>query len=106
MKQVEARTLRLGVVGLGYWGPSLLRVLVDQAGVEVTWICDRDSDRLERYARRYPGATATRRIDDVLADPAVDAVVIATPVFTHSYLARQALMAGKHTFVEKPLAGS
>jgi predicted dehydrogenase len=106
MKPTEARTLRLGVVGLGYWGPSLLRVLVEQPGVEVTWICDRDNERLERYARRYPGVRCTRRVDELLADPDVDAVVLATPVFTHSYLARKALMAGKHTFVEKPLASS
>jgi predicted dehydrogenase len=101
-----APPLKVGVVGLGYWGPSLLRALFDLTDVEVTWLCDRDPERLARYERRYPGVSSTRRIDELLADPAVDAVVIATPVFTHSHLARKALMAGKHTFVEKPLAGS
>jgi predicted dehydrogenase len=96
--------LRLGVVGLGYWGPSLLRALFDLPGIDVAWICDRDAERLERYGRRYPSAAKTRRIDDILADESVDAVVIATPVFTHHYLASRSLESGKHTFVEKPLA--
>jgi predicted dehydrogenase len=61
---------------------------------------------LERYGRRYPSASQTRRIDDLLADERVDGVVIATPVFTHYYLASRSLEAGKHTFVEKPLAAS
>jgi predicted dehydrogenase len=99
-------SLNLAVVGLGYWGPTLLRVLVEQEGVEVGWICDSDPTRLERYHRRYPATKATTRIDDLLADPAVDAVVLATPVFTHFYLASRALSAGKHVFAEKPLATS
>jgi predicted dehydrogenase len=98
--------LRLGVVGLGYWGPNLLRVLVDLADIEVAWICDLDRARLERFARRYPRAQPTSRVDDVLTDETVDAVVIATPVATHFDLARRSLAAGKHTFVEKPLAPS
>jgi predicted dehydrogenase len=101
----EAPT-KLGLVGLGYWGPSLLRALFELPGVEVAWICDRDPDRLERYGRRYPSVSRTRRIDDILADDAVDGVAIATPVFTHYYLASRSLQAGKHTFVEKPLAAS
>jgi predicted dehydrogenase len=103
---MRVRTLEFAVVGLGSWGPGLIRVLVDTPGVEVTWICDSDPDRLERYHHRYPGTSATRSIDDVLADPDVDAVVLATPVFTHADLATRSLEAGKHTFVEKPLAAS
>jgi predicted dehydrogenase len=100
------RTLRFAIVGLGYWGPTLLRALVEVPDVEVRWICDRDPARLERYRRRHRGISATTQIEDILADDSVDAVVIATPVFTHAYLARQSLKAGKHTFVEKPLAAS
>jgi predicted dehydrogenase len=96
----------IGIVGLGYWGPNLLRVLVDLPGVRVKWICDLEVERLERFGRRYPGASTTRNYEDLLSDPEVDAVVIATPVFAHYYLALQALQAGKHTFVEKPLAPS
>jgi predicted dehydrogenase len=94
------------IVGLGYWGPNLLRVLVDTPGATVKWICDLEVDRLERFKQRYPGVSTTRSFEDVLNDPDVDAVVIATPVFAHYYLALQALNAGKHTFVEKPLASS
>jgi predicted dehydrogenase len=101
-----ARNLVFGVVGLGYWGPNLLRVLIEIPGVEVKWICDLEADRLERFKRRYPSVSATRRFEDLLEDPELDAVVIATPVFAHYYLALQALNAGKHTFVEKPLAPS
>jgi predicted dehydrogenase len=94
------------VVGLGYWGPNLLRVLVDEDDLSVRWICDVDRERLSRYARRYPGIRSTCALQDVLDDDDVDAVLIATPVFTHVDLCTQSLRAGKHTFVEKPLATS
>jgi predicted dehydrogenase len=96
----------VGVVGLGYWGPNLLRVLTEMGDVRVKWVCDLDAVRLERIQRRYPGVTSTRRVEDLLADPEVDAVFLATPVFTHFDLASRSLRAGKHTFVEKPLAPS
>jgi predicted dehydrogenase len=97
-------TLRLAAVGLGYWGPNLARNLDELEGAELTWICDRDEDRLARYGGRFPDARKTRSFDEMLADDEVDAVAIATPVVTHFELAREALLAGKHVFVEKPLA--
>jgi predicted dehydrogenase len=97
---------RVAVVGLGYWGPNLVRVLVERTDVEVRWICDRDQTRIDRLTRRYPGVMTTRDIDEVLADPLVDGVLLATPVHTHYELARRCMEAGKHTFVEKPLAPS
>jgi predicted dehydrogenase len=99
-------TATCAVVGLGYWGPNLLRVLNDIPSVDVAWICDLDPRRLERFSRRHPAARTTSRLEDVLEDPRVDAVVIATPVFSHHALAGAALAAGKHVFVEKPLAPS
>lgn len=101
-----ARPLRLGVVGLGYWGPNLLRVLMEQEDVDVAWICDRDEARLPRFGGRYPSVQQTQRFDDLLDDDALDAVVIATPICTHTDLATRALRSGKHTFVEKPMATS
>jgi predicted dehydrogenase len=103
---IEPRPVGIAVVGLGYWGPNLLRVLADNLDVEVRWICDLDTQRLARYRRRHPDARVTTRIDRVLSDPDVDAVIIATPVHTHYTLAAQAIRAGKHVFVEKPLAQS
>lgn len=100
------RPLVLGVIGLGYWGPNLLRVLAELPRVEVKWICDLDPQRLERFGRRYPSCARTGEVDLLFEDPELDAVVIATPVFTHFDLASRALRAGKHTFVEKPLAAS
>jgi predicted dehydrogenase len=96
----------VAVVGLGYWGPNLMRVLAEQPDVRLAWICDLDHARLAQYVRRYPGTNATSTYQHVLDDPDVDAIVIATPVHSHYELAAQALMAGKHTFVEKPLADS
>lgn len=96
----------VAVVGLGYWGPNLLRVLAERTDVEVRWICDQDPERLERQARKYPAVGVRETLDDVLDDESVDAVVIATPVYTHYELARRCLAAGKHVLVEKPLTAS
>jgi len=93
---------RIGVVGLNYWGPNLVRNFDGLA--ELTWLCDLDDTHLQPLAERYPHARATNAFDDMLADDALDAVVIATPVPTHYALAKQALQAGKHVFVEKPPA--
>jgi predicted dehydrogenase len=104
--RAAARPLNIGIVGLGYWGPNLLRVLSELEQARVSHICDLDDARVERFSRRFPAALATTRIDDLLEEPELDAVVIATPVFTHAELASRALMAGKHVLVEKPLATS
>jgi predicted dehydrogenase len=96
--------LKIGAVGLGYWGPNLARNLDDLEGAALIWICDREEDRLARYAGRFPDARTTTRFEELLEDDSLDAVAIATPVVTHFELARQALLAGKHVFVEKPLA--
>ncbi len=100
------RPVAVAVVGLGYWGPNLLRVLIERTDVEVRWICDTDASRLEFLARRYPNVKATQDLDEVLGEPRVEGVLLATPVFTHYELARRCLNAGRHTFVEKPLAPS
>jgi predicted dehydrogenase len=97
LRRSSGLSLSVGVVGLGYWGPNLLRGLMELPDVDVRYLCDLSEERLSLFARRYPGATPT---------PQLDAIVIATPVFTHFELAAAALRAGKQTFVEKPLAPS
>ncbi len=92
----------VGVVGLNYWGPNLARNFDDLA--DLTWLCDLDERHLAPNAARYPSARTTTNYDDLLSDDTLDAVVIATPVPTHHGLAKQALEAGKHVFVEKPPA--
>ena len=92
----------IGVVGLNYWGPNLVRNFDGLA--ELTWLCDLDDSHLRPLADRYPHARAANAFEEMLADDALDAVVIATPVPTHYALAKQALEAGKHVFVEKPPA--
>ncbi len=94
--------VRLGLAGLGYWGPNLARNFDELA--ELAWLCELDPDLRERFALRYPRARLTADFDELLADAELDAVVIATPVVTHYELARCALEAGKHVFVEKPPA--
>ena len=98
--------VRIATVGLGYWGPNLVRALHDVPEAEVAWICDLDTSALAKIGRRYPAVQQTIDLDEVLADDSVDAVAIATPVSTHFGLAERALEAGKHVFVEKPLAAS
>jgi predicted dehydrogenase len=96
----------IGVVGLGYWGPNLARNLASLPGARLSWLCDGRAEMLERHAASHPQARATQRLDDLLDDPELDAVVLATPVPTHAQLAVKVLDAGKHCFVEKPLAQS
>jgi predicted dehydrogenase len=94
--------LRIGQVGLGYWGKNLVRNFDDLA--RLTWLCDSSEPLREEFAHRYPHARVTGDVDEMLADPELDAVVVATPVPTHYPLAKRALEAGKHVFVEKPPA--
>jgi predicted dehydrogenase len=101
---MNAGTVRVGVVGLGEWGPNLARNFDELPGAELAVVCDRSEERLEHFAGRFRSARRTRDFDDLLADDSLDAVVLATPVPTHADLARRALLAGKHAFVEKPLA--
>jgi len=99
-------SLRLGVAGLGYWGPNLARNFAAIDGCELTWCCDASEEARARWAPSFPGARLTADLDDLLSDPELDAVVLATPVPTHGSLAERVLRAGKHCFVEKPLAQS
>jgi predicted dehydrogenase len=99
-------SLRFAVVGLGYWGPNLVRVLQELAGVEVAAVFDSRTDARSQIVERYPSVRAAASYEEVLEDDGIDAVAIATPVSTHYDLAAAALRAGKHVFVEKPLAGS
>jgi predicted dehydrogenase len=95
-------TIRVGHAGLGPWGANVVRVMSELA--DLAWVCDLDAMTLGRFADRHPQAHTTTFFDELLADDAVDAVVVATPVPTHHDLARRALLAGKHVFVEKPPA--
>jgi predicted dehydrogenase len=96
--------VRVGVVGLGYWGPNLARNFDRLPDAELRWLCDSSEEARSRWASAFPGARATGDLEEMLAD--VDAVAIATPVPTHAGLAQRVLEAGRHCFVEKPLAQS
>jgi predicted dehydrogenase len=100
------RMVDVAVVGLGEWGRDLLRVLGHGLDAQVRWICDVDSSRLAMCRHRHLHARVTTRLDRILGDPGVDAVVFATPVETHYTLAMSALAAGKHVFIKSPLATS
>ncbi|MGH3112543.1 MAG: Gfo/Idh/MocA family protein, partial [Gaiellaceae bacterium] len=103
---MRTEPVRVAVVGVGYWGPNLVRNLIEYEGAEVAYVCDRDPAALARVARRYPSLRTTTALDLVRGDDGVDAIAIATPVSTHHRLAGDALRAGKHVLVEKPLAAS
>jgi predicted dehydrogenase len=102
----DAAVIRVGVVGLGYWGPNLARNFDRLTGVELAWLCDESQEALERFGRTFPSARTTASLEDLIGDESLDAVVLATPVATHAELARYVLESGKHCFVEKPLARS
>lgn len=103
---MSASPLRVGVVGLGYWGPNLARNFHGLADAELVWCCDTSEAARARAAPMVPGARMTDRLEYLLEDDRLDAVVLATPVPTHAELAVRVLEAGKHCFVEKPLAQS
>jgi len=96
----------VGVIGCGYWGPNLLRNFAENETAELRWMCDLDAKRLNAMGRRYPGTQTTTDYKSLMADPELDAVAIATPVWTHFNFAKDALEAGKHVLVEKPLTAS
>jgi predicted dehydrogenase len=99
-------TIRIGIVGYGYWGPNLVRVFSEAPGCRVVAVSDLRPEQLTRAQARYPSVRVTLDADDLLTDPALDAIVIATPVSTHFDLARRALDEGKHVLVEKPLTAT
>jgi predicted dehydrogenase len=98
--------LAVGVAGLGYWGPNLARNFAAIPGCEVTWCCDASPQARDRIAPQFPRARLTDDLDEMLADSALDAVALATPVPTHAEFAVRVLESGKHCFVEKPLGQS
>ncbi len=103
---MNGESVRVGVVGLGYWGPNLARNFADLPGCELAWCCDGSEAALERAAARFPRARMAATLDELLADPRLDAIALATPVPSHAPLAVRVLEAGKHCLVEKPLAQS
>ena len=96
--------INMGVIGYGYWGPNLVRNFSEQQDARVVMVSDLRPGRLELVKKRYPGIEVTTDCDSLIDNPAIDAVVIATPVSTHYDLAMKALKVGKHVWVEKPLA--
>lgn len=96
--------IRIGVIGLGYWGPNYTRLLQELGTAQIAWACDARAEALELMRARYPDVKLTTSADEVLADPGVEAVIVATPTSTHAALTLAALEAGKHVLCEKPLA--
>ncbi|UJP08890.1 Gfo/Idh/MocA family oxidoreductase [Microbacterium sp. KUDC0406] len=96
--------MRVGVVGAGYWGPNLARNFAISPDWELAVICDLDAERAQSVADRVGGVPISTSLDEVLADPTIDAIAVATPARTHHPVVMAALAAGKHVTVEKPLA--
>jgi predicted dehydrogenase len=94
--------LRMGIIGYGYWGPNLVRNFSTANGSDVVMVCDMNSQTLKKVQKAYPRIRVTQDVNELIKDPEIDAVAIATPVFTHSALAKQVLEEGKSVFVEKP----
>lgn len=98
--------IKMGVIGCGYWGPNLIRNFNSLPDVELMTIADLDRKRLEHVGKQYPSVHKTQDHEEILRNPAIDAVAIATPVSSHCRLGLEVLSAGKHLFIEKPMAAS
>jgi len=98
--------IKVGVIGYGYWGPNLVRNFMGAPDSAVTRVCDLREERIAPLRKIYPGIKTCSNSTDLINDPQIDAVVIATPVSSHFELALEALRAGKHVLVEKPMATS
>lgn len=98
------RPIKIGAVGCGYWGPNLIRNLRSLPDCELKVICDTSEARLSHMRRLHPDVTTTNEYESLLHDPSLDAIVVATPVRFHYEMAKAALSAGKHVFIEKPMA--
>lgn len=96
--------VRVGIIGLGYWGPNLARALAATPGCELAYACDLDEGNRARLEGRYPGTVLTDRFDDLLEDDTLDAIVVATGAPSHHAIGMRVLAAGKHALIEKPLA--
>jgi predicted dehydrogenase len=96
--------INIGVIGYGYWGPNLVRNFADTPGANVAAVADLDTAKLEHLHRRYPAIRATNDFRDLLSDPGIDAIAVATPVSTHFELGMAVLRAGKHLWLEKPMS--
>jgi predicted dehydrogenase len=95
--------INIGIIGYGYWGPNLVRNFAETPGANVAAVSDLDTGKLAVVQRRFPAVKTTTDFRDLLNDPTIDAIAIATPVHTHFELALAALRAGKHVWVEKPM---
>jgi predicted dehydrogenase len=95
-----------GVVGYGYWGPNIVRNVLERPEFRLLGLCERDPSRAADFSRRHPGVRIEAELDELLLDPRIEAVMIATPPRTHHALASRALRAGRHVLVEKPLAAT
>ena len=95
--------VNIGVIGYGYWGPNLVRNFVEIQGLTVACVADLDPKKLESVQKRYPGIKTTTDFQEMIRDPGIDAIAIATPVSTHFDLGMEALKAGKHLWLEKPM---
>ena len=98
--------MKIAVIGCGYWGPNLLRNFNTMPQCDEVVSCDTDADKLIRIKKLFPEVLTTTRVEDVLEDPKIEAVTIATPLASHFELTRKCLQNGKHVLVEKPMAAS
>lgn len=100
------KNINIGVVGAGYWGPNLVRNFFLVENCTVKYVCDLDENKLKKIQKNFHGIFVTTKYEDLLNDPSVEAIVIATPVFTHHKIASLALQNKKHVLLEKPMASS
>ena len=100
------KKIKVAVIGFGYWGPNIVRNFDSQLNCDLEYVVDSSDERLGVVNKNYPHIKTTKDLDDVINNSNIDAIIVATPVFTHYEIAKKALSNGKHVLVEKPMTSS
>ena len=105
-KIINSLYMQIGIIGIGYWGPNIVRNVMKHASLKLKYICDLDETRLKKITLNYPNVTTVTNYYDILSDPDIKAVIVVTPPSTHYKIGKDVLLSNKHLLIEKPITNT